>query len=70
MTFEEFKSWLDGYSESFTGSPTLEQWKRIKQVLDTIHTDNNTARFMPYGIPNVIPSLQPVDTFYSGSRIT
>jgi hypothetical protein len=37
MTINEFKAWLEGFEESFTnGSPTPEQWKKIKTKFDKI----------------------------------
>jgi len=36
MTFNEFKSWLDGFSESIGESPTPEQWAKVKEKLATV----------------------------------
>lgn len=39
MTFTEFKCWLEGFEEAFPtgyphdGSPSGEQWKKIKEKL-------------------------------------
>lgn len=30
MTPQEFKAWFEGFTEAMSGSPTKEQWKRIK----------------------------------------
>jgi hypothetical protein len=38
MTFKEFKSWLDGFTDSWREdySPSQAQWKRIKEKLDGV----------------------------------
>jgi hypothetical protein len=37
MTIEEFKAWLEGFSESFPdGAPTKAQWEKIKQKINTV----------------------------------
>lgn len=34
MTLNEFKAWLEGYSEAFTsGAPTAAQWEKIREKL-------------------------------------
>ncbi|RJO66990.1 MAG: hypothetical protein C4523_10890 [Myxococcales bacterium] len=30
MTPQEFKAWFDGFTEALEGTPTDDQWKRIK----------------------------------------
>lgn len=36
MTLDEFKSWLDGFSEAIEASPTPEQWEKIKAKIATV----------------------------------
>ncbi|WP_176074335.1 hypothetical protein [Brucella intermedia] len=37
MSFNEFKAWLEGYSEAFTDeAPTAEQWAKIVEKLSTV----------------------------------
>ncbi|KAB2792588.1 hypothetical protein F9K96_05460 [Brucella anthropi] len=37
MTLNEFKAWLEGYSEAFTsGAPTAVQWEKIREKLDEV----------------------------------
>ena len=36
MTLNEFKHWLDGYSEGINDKPTKVQWKKIKDKLDEV----------------------------------
>jgi hypothetical protein len=43
MTLNDFKHWLDGFSESIHGSPTKEQLENIKEKLDKI-----TSAYLPY----------------------
>ncbi len=52
MTFNEFKCWLDGFSESIVNAPTAEQWKKIKTKFDTVD--------LSLTIPNMTPSVWPV----------
>lgn len=43
MTLNEFKHWLDGFSESITGAPTYEQWTKIKAKIDSLYMELNTG---------------------------
>ena len=37
MTLNEFKAWLEGYSEAFTsGAPTAVQWEKIREKLGEV----------------------------------
>ena len=36
MTFNEFKHWMDGYSEGIEGSPTEKQWERIQAQIKEV----------------------------------
>lgn len=36
MTFNEFKSWLDGFSEAIGEAPTPEQWAKVNEKLATV----------------------------------
>ena len=36
MTLNEFKAWLDGFSEAMGEVPTPEQWAKIKQKLGEV----------------------------------
>ncbi|WPM80966.1 hypothetical protein R5W60_04505 [Brucella pseudintermedia] len=37
MTLNEFKAWLEGYSEAFTsGAPTAAQWEKIREKLGEV----------------------------------
>jgi hypothetical protein len=39
MNLQEFKAWLEGFEESFSASsPSPEQWKKIKEKLDSLKT--------------------------------
>ena len=51
MTFNEFKSWLDGFSEAIGEAPTPEQWAKVMDKLATVQ-----ERALP-SIPNLAPSL-------------
>lgn len=33
MTLNEFKAWLEGFSDAMGDAPTPEQWKKIKEKL-------------------------------------
>lgn len=42
MTLNEFKAWLEGYSEGFAdGMPTAEQWAKVKAKLETVKLVSN-----------------------------
>ena len=67
MKINEFKAWLDGYSEAIHGMPNEQQWSRIKdqieQVVDTMQIAS------PWTIPPVtclpripIPYIRPMTT--------
>ncbi len=53
MNLNEFKSWLDGFSEAIDGAPTKEQWDRVKSVLKSVHE----ITLAP--VPNMTPSTWP-----------
>lgn len=36
MTLNEFKAWLDGFSEAMGEAPTPEQWAKIKHKLGEV----------------------------------
>jgi hypothetical protein len=40
MTFEEFKAWMDGFSEGVKGSPTKDQWEKIQDKLKEVVAPN------------------------------
>jgi len=52
MTFNEYKSWLDGFSEGINGAPTKEQWEKIKSKLNEV-VEHSTTIYHP-GVPPVI----------------
>ena len=42
MTFNEFKSWLDGFSEAIAEAPTPEQWAKVQaKVLEVANPLGN-----------------------------
>lgn len=46
MTLNEFKAWLDGFTDAIGDAPTPEQWAKIKAKLDVVQ---------PFAIPNPMP---------------
>lgn len=44
MTKIEFKAWFEGFTEALTGTPTKEQWKRIKARVAEIDGQSVTER--------------------------
>lgn len=36
MTINEFKAWLEGFSEGVQGAPTISQWNKIKARIDSL----------------------------------
>ena len=46
MTPSEFKTWFEGFTEAFTGSPTKAQWTRIKERVAEI--DGKEVTFEQY----------------------
>ena len=53
MTPNEFKAWFDGFTEALTGTPTKEQWKRIKARVAEI--DGKTVTYPVY-VDRYLPS--------------
>lgn len=47
MQLIEFKAWFKGYCENINGTPTREQFDRIKEEIDNIQSDwyYNTETF-------------------------
>ena len=44
MTPGEFKSWFDGFTEGFDGTPSKKQWERLKQRVAEIDNKPVTER--------------------------
>ena len=44
MTPSEFKSWFEGFTEAMAGTPTKDQWKRIKARVSEIDGKSITER--------------------------
>lgn len=59
MTLNEFKAWLEGFSDAMGDAPTPEQWKKIKEKLarvDAFTLPNTTGplyRRPDIGYPNI-----------------
>ena len=49
MTINEFKAWLDGYTENLKGTPTKAQWLRIKEKLEDVY--ECPPHFNPFWYP-------------------
>jgi hypothetical protein len=60
MTFQEFKSWLDGFIEGINGAPNAEQWERIKRVMDKVCEPAPVIPFHPNITPTIAPAIAPV----------
>ena len=56
MTPNEYKAWLDGFSEGIKGSPTKEQWEKIKNKTMELHDSG-------YQYPVYFPLYQPAPTY-------
>lgn len=53
MTLSEFKAWLEGYSEAFTGgAPNADQWAKINEKLGLVKM---VAEIKPSYAPNPLP---------------
>ena len=50
MTFNEFKSWLDGFSEAIGEAPTPEQWAKVKAKVNEVANPLGNLQF-PAGAP-------------------
>jgi hypothetical protein len=65
MTLNEFKSWIDGFSEAIDRSPTPQQWEKIKDKLNSV-VEKNLAS-IPF-TPSTWP-VTPSPTTYPPSPI-
>ncbi len=45
MTFNEFKSWLDGFSEAIGDAPTPEQWAKVKAKVNEVANPLGNLQF-------------------------
>lgn len=45
MTFNEFKSWLDGFSEAIGDAPTPEQWAKVKAKVGEVANPLGNLQF-------------------------
>ena len=49
MTFNEFKAWLDGYTDAMgTNAPTPEQWVRIREKIASVVSDDDDDTDSPW----------------------
>jgi hypothetical protein len=66
MTLNEFKAWLDGFSEAFaSGSPNKAQWKKINGRLLSV-TEHDTGWHYHYsypGWPTITNPTYPIVTW-------
>jgi len=63
MTFNEFKSWLEGFSEAIGDAPTPEQWAKVKAKMGEVHAPQ------PVTIPN-LPNIYPPRYDFDTQRTT
>lgn len=56
MKLKEFKAWLEGYSNSFVGSPSYDQWEEIKNRLDKVTEDTVVLPNYPVYTPPYNPN--------------
>jgi hypothetical protein len=63
MTLNEFKSWLEGFSESIDEAPTKEQWDKIKSKLNQVKSDV-IKEFI-----NSNQSIAPIKPYWLDTRI-
>jgi hypothetical protein len=65
MTVNEFKIWLEGFSESISVAPTPQQWARIKEKLEEVKEVKGEPVFCPppYTKPQrpIWPNIEPND---------
>mgnify|MGYP006921299578 CR=1 FL=1 len=47
MTLNEFKAWLEGFSDAMGDTPTPEQWAKIKAKLATVRDDRPFSPSIP-----------------------
>ncbi len=60
MQVNEFKAWLEGFTDGMPGYPTYDQWKKIKKNIDELETSTGwhttverpVATLATTGIPN------------------
>ena len=78
MTPQEFKAWFQGFTEALEGTPSEEQWKRIKARVGEIDGRQITEhvyinRYLPYysqpywnGLPYVYCSANTLSVGTNG----
>ena len=47
-TILEFKSWIDGFSESIDDAPTKAQWEKIKGEIANLRVEPIVPQTVPY----------------------
>ena len=71
MTINEFKAWLEGFSEAVGEAPTPDQWGKIKaKIADLVPFAPAPApTVFPHPMRNPSPILPPwTTTSYAGTR--
>lgn len=48
MTLNEFKAWLEGFSEAMNGAPNKSQWQMILARLEKVTPDSRTETHIHY----------------------
>ena len=67
MTLNEFKQWLRGFSESFTGShPNSNEWKRIQDELAKVKENHYPSPYIPS--PTIAPPTWFAQQYPPGVR--
>ena len=61
MKIDEFKAWLDGYSEAIHGAPNEQQWDRIKAQIGTLV---DAVKLVPYDIRPIPCGQEPAIPYW------
>lgn len=57
MTLQEFKAWLDGFSDAMGDAPTAHQWAKIKAKLATVQGAVIAEQFKMPAIGSTFPNF-------------
>lgn len=65
MTLQEFKSWLEGFSENIEGAPSTKQWERIQEQIQKVRA---YPAVNPSPIEYLVPNSTELLVYQSGNK--
>lgn len=57
MTVDEFKAWFEGFCDGIEGSPTVDQWAKIRDKVAKLNSTPKGPVYRDIGGTNLFPQF-------------